>query len=85
MTALTPEQRELIVACARNTAGARVVLDMLSQLEGLDATAVLVTALTCLIEGSYAPQHRVTMLNALLAPTVAEWTVATASAGSAVQ
>jgi hypothetical protein len=82
---LTEEQRTLVLAQARNSAAAQALLGLL-QSTGMNAPAMLgalATAFTALIETSYDPPHRLTIMNALLADTINEFATAAAVAEGA--
>lgn len=70
---LSDEMREMIVGAARNAAISVELLKALQSIDRMDAAAALVTALTAIIASTYAPEHRLTILNQLIGPTVVEW------------
>lgn len=80
---LSDEMREMIVGAARNAAISVELLKALQSIDRMDAAAALVTALTAIIASTYAPAHRLAILNELLGPTIREWSKL--RAGEAVQ
>lgn len=82
---LSPEQRASITAMARNHGNAIAVLELLKEVGcGPEATlAALTTALTAHIATIFKPEHRLLILNKLLAETIQEWAAEAAAAQGA--
>lgn len=72
---LTKEQRDFIIAQARNQGAAQSVLELLraAGMDGDAAAAALITAAMAVLARTYSGRDRLWALNELLAPTVREW------------
>lgn len=75
MTTLTNDQRQFIVAAARNQGTAQALLLKVRALglNGLPAIVALLAAAASSIEASCKPDERAEVLNGMLADTLADW------------